>query len=87
MPETSTVMALAGAFIGIAIMLGIGVQILGNTTFDCTSLSGNQTAGNFTGWFSTCQVANTDTQNAYQLLLVILIVVAAVAILFVVRML
>ncbi len=79
MAETSTVMALAGAFIGIAIMLGIGVQILGNTTFDCTTLSGN--------WSTTCQAAETDTQNAYQLLLVILIVVAAVAILFVVRML
>jgi len=83
MAETSTVMALAGAFIGIAIMLGIGVQILGNTTFDCSSLAGNATAG----WQGTCETAETDTQNAYQLLLVILIVVAAVAILFVVRML
>ena len=83
MAETSTVMALAGAFIGIAIMLGIGVQILGNTTFDCASLAGT----NITGWQGTCETANTDTQNAYQLLLVILIVVAAVAILFVVRML
>lgn len=83
MAETSTVMALAGAFIAIAIMLGIGVQILGNATFDCTTLDGTNT----TGWQGTCEQAETDTQNAYNLLLVILIVVAAVAILFVVRML
>ena len=28
------------AFIGIAIMLGIGTQVLGNTTMDCTNLPG-----------------------------------------------
>lgn len=83
MAETSTIMGLVAAFIGIAIMLGIGIQILGNTTFDCTSLPGNSTSG----WQGTCEDANTSTQNAYVLLIVILIVVAAVAILFVVRML
>lgn len=83
MAETSTIMGLVAAFIAIAIMLGIGIQILGNTTFDCTTLDGNATSG----WQGTCEDAETDTQNAYALLLVTLIVVAAVAILFVVRML
>ena len=31
------------AFIGIAIMLGIGTQVLGNTTMDCTNLPGYNT--------------------------------------------
>jgi len=76
---SSTVMGLAAAFIGIAIMLGVGVQILGNATFDCAGLDVN--------WTVTCESANTDTRTAYNLLLVSLIVVAAVAILFIVRML
>ena len=82
-------MGLVAAFIGIAIMLGIGTQILGNTTMDCTNLPGYDAApeSNSTGWAATCLDNNTSTQNAYALLIIILIVVAAVAILFVVRML
>lgn len=85
-------MALVGAFIGIAIMLGIGVQILGNSVQDCTTLPDydadrqNPTT-NQTGWAGQCISNNTQTQNAYTLLVIILIVVAAVAILSVVRML
>ena len=96
MPETSSIMGLVGAFIGVAIMLGIGTQILGNTTMDCTSLPGYTSqvwhglppsTGNSTGWAAACLDGNTSTQNAYALLIIILIVLAAVAILFVVRML
>jgi len=85
-------MALVGAFIGIAIMLGIGVQILGNTVSDCTTLPDYDTtrdnaATNQTGWAGQCLSNNTQVQNAYTLLVIILIVVAAVAILSVVRLL
>lgn len=100
----NNIMGLVGAFIGIAIMLGIGVQILGNSVQDCTQLPDwNATAplGNAsapastydpsvvtqTGWSLQCQVNNDQSQNAYTLLVIILIVVAAVAILSVVRML
>jgi len=85
-------MALVGAFIGIAIMLGIGIQILGNSVQDCTTLpdyvaaNPNTSAGQ-TGWASQCFSNNDQTQNAYTLLVIILIVVAAVAILSVVRLL
>jgi hypothetical protein len=42
----NNIMGLVGAFIGIAIMLGIGVQILGNSVQDCTTLPDyNATAG------------------------------------------
>jgi len=90
MADTTNIMGLVAAFIGIAIMLGIGIQILGNTTFDCSALDGDLTQVNgttFDGWRGQCEGAETDTQSAYNLLLVILIVIAAVAILFVVRML
>lgn len=89
MAESNNIMGLVAAFIGIAIMLGIGIQILGNTTNDCTTLPDyNATTGaTQTGWAAACEDSNTQTQSAYSLLLIILIVVAAVAILFVVRML
>jgi galactitol-specific phosphotransferase system IIC component len=83
------VMQMVGAFIGIAIMLGIGIQILGNAVQDCSTLPDfNATAGaTQTGWAEQCETTNTSSQSAYALLVIILIVVAAVAILFVVRML
>ncbi len=93
MAESSTIMGLVGAFIAIAIMLGVGIQILGNvqTSMNCATLPGNagthQTTSNATGWALSCLNENTSVQNAYTLLIVILIVVAAVAILFVVRLL
>lgn len=93
MPESSTIMGLVGAFIAIAIMLNIGVQILGNvqTSTNCATLPGNagthQTTTNATGWALQCLNQNVNAQSAYTLLGVILIVVAAVAILFVVRLL
>ncbi len=96
-------MGLVGAFIAIAIMLSIGVQILGNvqTGTNCNSLPGfnstgtktasgwtlTNTNGQYSGWALQCVNQNTTSQNAYVLLGVILIVVAAVAILFVVRLL
>ena len=97
----NNIMALVGAFIGIAIMLGIGIQILGNSVQDCTSLpdynatapsqaqvnEGVTLANQQTGWAGQCITNNDQTQNAYTLLVIILIVVAAVAILSVVRML
>ena len=102
MPESSTIMGLVGAFIAIAIMLSIGVQILGNvqTSTNCQTLPGGPTipaganaahfvatTSNSTGWALQCVNQNTNAQSAYTLLGVILIVVAAVAILFVVRLL
>lgn len=87
----NNIMSLVGAFIGIAIMLGIGVQILGNSVQDCSTLPNFNATGGTTnqsdGWVTQCQANNTSTQNAYTLLVIILIVVAAVAILSVVRML
>ena len=93
MAETSTIMGLVGAFIAVAIMLGIGIQILGNvqTSTNCATLPGNagqhQTTANATGWALTCLNNNTQIQNAYTLLEVVIIVIAAVVVLFVVRML
>tara|TARA_B100001750_G_scaffold10107_1_gene7516 strand:- start:2358 stop:2618 length:261 start_codon:yes stop_codon:yes gene_type:complete len=84
----NNIMALVGAFIGIAILLGIGIQILGNSVQDCTQLSDyDSSATTQTGWAGQCVDNNTQTQNAYALLIIVLIVIAAVVILTVVKML
>ncbi len=85
----NNIMALVGAFVGIAILLGISVQILGNSVTDCTNLPGydSTTPASSTGWAKQCLDNNDQTQNAFALLVIVLIVVAAVVILTVVKML
>ena len=86
----NNIMGLVGAFIGIAILLGIGTQILGNSVQDCSNLADfdssltTQVEGT---WAGACESQNTQTQNAYSLLMIVLIVVAAVVILTVVKLL
>lgn len=85
-------MGMVGAFIAVAILLGVGTIILGNSVMDCSGLPGYNSTGTnttitSTGWALTCENANTQAQSAYVLLLIVLIVIAAVVILTVVRML
>ena len=60
----NNIMALVGAFIGIAILLGIGTQILGNSVQDCTNLSDYDTTSGATqtGWAAQCEANNEQTQ-------------------------
>ena len=70
------VMTIVGVFIAIVIMLGIGTQILGNTSFQLFSnINGGQGA-----WVTTCESVQSDSQAGYQLLVIIIIVIAAVGI-------
>ncbi len=82
-------MGLIGAFVGIAILIGISTQILGNSVSDCSDLAGYDvtTPADSTGWAGQCETNNTQTQNAFSLLVIVLIVVAAVVILTVVKLL
>lgn len=89
MAGAESISAMVGAFIAVAILIGLGPQILGNTVMDCSTLPGynSTTPSASTGWAGTCNTANTNTQSAYALLIIVLIVIAAVVILFVVKML
>jgi len=95
-------MGYVGAFIAVAIMLGIGTLILGGAATDCTSITGyNATVptGNDavsiydgsiaeqSGWSNQCLTNNQQSQAGYNLLIITLIVLAAVVVLTVVRML
>jgi len=73
-------------FVAIAIMLSIGTIILGSTSFDCSGLT-NQSATGGPDWHKECEEAGTQAISGYGLLIIVLIIIAAVAILAVVRML
>ena len=85
----NNIMAMVGAFIAVAILLGVGTIILGNSTMDCSGLSGYRGTPESasTGWAGACVDSKVQSQSAYALLLITLIVIAAVVILSVVRML
>jgi hypothetical protein len=87
--ESNNIMGLVAAFIGVAIIIGIGAQILGNSVSDCTTFPDfNATEGaTQIGWTAQCESINTQTQTAFALLIIVLIVIAAVIILSVVKML
>lgn len=80
---------MAGGFIALSIMLGIGTLILGGSVTDCTSVNDyNATAGaTQTGWAAQCETNNAQAQSGYGLLMVTLIVLAAAVVLVVVRLL
>ena len=82
-------MALVASFIGVAILLGIGTQILGGSVQDCTNLNDYDTTAGATqiGWSGACESQNAQTQSAYALLVIVLIIISAVVILTVVKML
>jgi predicted S18 family serine protease len=75
------------AFIVVAIVISIGIQILGSSVQNCDNLSGfnSTTPASSTGWAGSCEKANTQTQTAINLLIIVLIVIAAAAIISVLR--
>ena len=87
--EGNSIIGMAGGFIALSIMLGIGTLILGGSVTDCTSINDyNATAGaTQIGWALQCENNNSQSQSGYGLLMVSLIVLAAAVVLIVVRML
>ena len=88
----NSLMGYVGAFIAVAIMLGIGTLILGGAATDCTTINSyddtrDNAATNQTGWAGQCITNNEQSQAGYNLLIIVLIVLAAVVVLTVVRML
>ena len=83
------VLGLVSVFIAAAILLFVGTLVLGNPSLgQCTSLPGynSGTPASSTGWAKQCVDLGSQTQSSYGLLGLILVVIAAVAILLVVRL-
>ena len=96
MVEGNSIIGMAGGFIALSIMLGIGTLILGGSVTDCTQINdyvaanddgGATNTHNQTGWAGQCFSSNAQSQSGYGLLMVSLIVLAAAVVLIVVRML
>ena len=78
----------------VSILLLIGTSILGGVTtgFDCKTLQGYDKDGSTDAdkypagsWSGTCHAVGQASQNAYSLLIVVLIIISAAVILYVVR--
>ena len=87
--EGNSIIGMAGGFIALSIMLGIGTLILGGSVTDCEQLDGyaGTNGATSTGWAKQCITNNEQSQSGYGLLMVSLIVLAAAVVLIVVRML
>ena len=93
MAEVGLIVPMVIMFIVVAIILFVGVTILGNVNsgFDCRQLSGyvNATtdAASYPSgtWAGTCHQLGEQTQTSYGLVVISLIIIAAVIILYVVR--
>ena len=86
--EGNSIIGMAGGFIALSIMLGIGTLILGGSVTDCEQLDGwSDTPADVEGWALQCVNNNAQSQSGYGLLMVSLIVLAAAVVLIVVRML
>jgi len=79
-------MSVVGGFIALAIMLAIGTIILGSTGLDCDA-DLNHTSTGGPDWQKACQTSQEQGVSGYNLLIIVLVIIAAVAILTVVRML
>ena len=124
--ESQSLIGMAAAFIGLAIMLGLGTIILGGAITDCGPLDGSpasraselglanpdaaknandpssytsppqdnttttgisEVTGDKNSWAYSCSVNSSQSQSAYGLLMVALVIMAAAVVLLVVRML
>ena len=95
MADTGLVVPLVVTFVVVAVVLFVGVSILGSvsTGFSCDveNLGYNSTGTTKTekyppgSWSAQCMTIQDSAVSSYSLLIVILIIVAAVAILYVVR--
>jgi len=79
-PTMEQLMSVVGGFIALAIMLTIGTVIMGSVTLDCADISQ-------ANWSQQCTESRDQAIGGYGLLIITLIIIAAVAILAVVRML
>ena len=95
MVEGQSVVGLVVTFILVAVVLLIGTSIMGATSsgFDCKTLSGYNSGGSNDAakypsgtWAGTCFQLQQQTNSAYSILTVVLIVTAAAGVLFVIRM-
>jgi len=88
---SNEITAVISLFIGVSILLGVGMMIMSNSVSDCTQMDNYDSSladnAQTNGWVSTCFDNNSSVQVAFGLMTLVTLIIAAAAILFIVRML
>ena len=93
--EGNSIVGFVLAFIVAAIVLSVGVTILGSTSsgFDCKNLQGYDSSGSNDAakypsntWAGQCWSVQQQQQSSYAILVIVLVVIAAASILAVIRL-
>jgi hypothetical protein len=88
---SNEITAVVSLFIGVSILLGVGMMIMSNSVSDCTQMEGYDSSladnAQSNGWVAQCFDANSSVQMSFGLLTLVTLIIAAAAILFIVRLL
>ena len=86
---SNEITAVISLFIGVTILLSVGMMIMSNSVSDCTQMEGYDSSltTQTNGWVLQCQEANSSVQMSFGLLTLVTLIIAAAAILFIVRLL
>ena len=88
---SNEITAVISLFIGVSILLGLGMMIMSNSVSDCSAMDDYDSSladnAQTNGWVSQCFDNNSQIQVAFGLMTIVTLVIAAAAILFIVRML
>jgi hypothetical protein len=88
---SNEITAVISLFIGVSILLGLGMTIMSNSVSDCSAMDDYDSSladnAQTNGWVSQCFENNSQTQIAFGIMILVTLIIAAAAILFIVRLL
>ena len=88
---SNEITAVISLFIGVSILLGVGMMILSNSVSDCTQMDNYDSSladnAQTNGWVAQCFESNSQTHTAFSILILVTLLISAAAILFIVRLL
>ena len=88
---SNEITAVISLFIGVTILLSVGMMIMANSVSDCTQMEHYDSSladnAQTNGWVAQCFESNSQVQVSFGLLMLVTLIIAAAAILFVVRLL
>ena len=87
---SNEITAVISLFIAASIMLSLGMVILSNSVSDCSAMDNYDSSladnAQTNGWVSQCFENNSSVQVAFGLMTLVTLIIAAAAILFIVRL-
>ena len=88
---SNEITAVISLFIGVTILLSVGMVILSNSVSDCTQMDNYDSSladnAQTNGWVAQCFESNESVHVSFSIMILVTLIIAAAAILFVVRLL